>query len=122
VYDRQGMIMFAKEKQKLADYVSKCRYRYRTCNKNCDSRLRMKKRREDLDFLRNNLKDSINAKTNYFSLECHRQIHPNGNVIAAPSTEPVITNCYGKAVSLRTARQIKIDVALHRGRPIPNIF
>jgi len=49
-------------------------------------------------------------------------MHPNGNVIAAPSTEPVITNSYGKAVSLRTARQIKIDVALHRGRPIPNIF
>jgi methylthioribose-1-phosphate isomerase len=71
----------------------------------------MTKRRED--FLRNNLKDSKNAKTN---------MHTNDHVIAAPNTEPIITNFYGTALTLRTARQIKIDVALHRGKLIPNIF
>jgi hypothetical protein len=113
---------FAVEKQKLTDNVSKSRNRCRNSDENINLR---RTRRED----RRNIFSEVamiakrgHSHVSYRSANKKSSSNQSENIateVTTISTIPTITNSYGKALSLRTARQIKNDVALLRGKPTP---
>jgi hypothetical protein len=118
------MIKFAVEKQKLADNVSKSRNRRRNSDENINlRRTRREDRRKIFSEVAMIAKRS-HSHVSYRNTQKKSSINQSENhaTEATISTIPTITNFCGKALSLRTARQIKNDVALHRGKPIPEIL
>lgn len=126
-YCRDKMIKFAKEKQKHADNVSKTLNRHRNINGNfngrqsncCSTYLNQEEKPIKMNVFVNGY-DSGPCKTPKFN----RVVTPSNvytNDDATELSKFTIKKYNGEGLSLRTARQIRSDVALHRGQRIPDI-
>ena len=123
-YSRDKMMRFAEEKQKHADNVSKTLNRHRNINGNLSSR----QSNCCSTYLNEGRKPiKIHAFLNgYDTGPCttpkfNRVVTPINVYTNDDATEFTIAKNNGVVLSLRTARQIRSDVALHRGQRLPDI-